>query len=124
MRLEEQNLIGHSTDEKNDHIFKCHKEIRDIKKAYNLVRNNVVDLTNYCVGSTSTKSSKNILWTAESIATYLNISKLKFFKLVKIGLPAVMIDKTWCAHIKNLERWFKQNTRIRTKERYNQWAKK
>jgi hypothetical protein len=54
--------------------------------------------------------SKNILWTAETIAKYLGISRNKFYSLVKIGLPAVVIDGKWCAHAENLETYFKVGT--------------
>lgn len=54
--------------------------------------------------------SKNILWTAESIAKYLGISRNKFYNLIKVGLPAVVIDGKWCAHAENLEAFFKMGT--------------
>ena len=64
----------------------------------------------------SHKNSENILWTAESIASYLGISKPKFLKLVKTtNLPAIVVDGTWCAHVDNLEKWFEQSTRNRAK---------
>ena len=54
--------------------------------------------------------SKNILWTAEAIAKYLGVSRNKFYNLVEIGLPAVVIDGKWCAHTDNLETFFKVGT--------------
>jgi hypothetical protein len=54
--------------------------------------------------------SKQIIWTAESIAKYLGISRNKFYILVEMGLPAVVIDGRWCAHADNLETFFKMGT--------------
>ena len=31
MNLENQNFVGKSADEKDDHIFQCHDEIRELK---------------------------------------------------------------------------------------------
>jgi excisionase family DNA binding protein len=60
------------------------------------------------------KSCK-IIWTATEIAAYLGISKNKFYTLVKSGLPAVVIDGTWCAHTDNLDAFFQQGTKHGTK---------
>jgi len=54
--------------------------------------------------------SKNIIWTAESISKYLGVSRNKFYNLVQIGLPAVVIDGKWCAHADNLEAFFRVGT--------------
>ena len=54
--------------------------------------------------------SKNILWTADAIAKYLGVSRNKFYNLVGMGLPAVVIDGKWCAHADNLEAFFKIGT--------------
>ncbi len=51
-----------------------------------------------------------ILWTADCIAAYLGISRNKFYGLVKAGMPAVVIDGAWCAHIDNLDAFFKNKT--------------
>ena len=59
--------------------------------------------------------SEKILWTAEAIAKYLKISKGKFYNLVKAGLPAVVIDGTWCAHTDNLDVFFQHSTAKVTK---------
>jgi hypothetical protein len=54
--------------------------------------------------------SRNIIWTAESISKYLGVSRNKFYNLVQMGLPAVVIDGKWCAHADNLEAFFKVGT--------------
>jgi hypothetical protein len=58
----------------------------------------------------TTEKSNKIIWTADCIASYLGISKNKFYVLVKAGLPAVVIDGTWCAHTDNLDAFFRSNT--------------
>jgi hypothetical protein len=55
-------------------------------------------------------SSQKIIWTADAIAKHLGISRNKFYSLVKIGLPVVVIDGTWCAHADNLDAFFKIGT--------------
>lgn len=37
-------------------------------------------------------------------------STLAFLELVEMGLPAVVIDGKWCAHVDNLETFFKMGT--------------
>jgi hypothetical protein len=54
--------------------------------------------------------SRHILWTADAIAKYLGVSRNKFYNLVEMGLPAVVIDGKWCAHVDNLEAFFKLGT--------------
>lgn len=67
------------------------------------------------MASTKENTTK-ILWTADSIAKYLGISKPKFLKLVKTTtLPAVVVDGTWCAYAENLEKWFEHSTKNRAK---------
>lgn len=60
--------------------------------------------------------SKKILWTADAIAKYVGISRGKFYVLVKAGLPAIIIDGTWCAHADNLETFFQRGTAKTTKD--------
>jgi hypothetical protein len=54
--------------------------------------------------------SRKIIWTADSIAEFLGVSRNKFYSLVKIGLPATVVDGTWCAHADNLEAFFQRGT--------------
>jgi hypothetical protein len=61
-------------------------------------------------------TSKRIIWTADAIAKYLGVSKHKFYSLVKAGLPAIVIDGTWCAHADNLETFFQRGTARVTKD--------
>jgi hypothetical protein len=56
------------------------------------------------------KQSQKILWTADVISQYLGISKPRFYKLVKSGLPAVIINGSWCAYTDNLEEYFQRIT--------------
>lgn len=60
-------------------------------------------------------ASKKILWTADVISHYLGVSRNKFYALVKVGLPAVIIEGTWCAHADNLEGFFQRGTNRATK---------
>jgi len=60
--------------------------------------------------------SKNIIWTAESIAKYLGVSRNKFYNLIEMGLPVIVIDGRWCAHADNLEAFFKLGTAKGTKK--------
>ena len=60
-------------------------------------------------------TSKKIIWTADAIAKYLGVSRNKFYNLVKAGLPAIVIDGTWCAHADNLESFFQRGTARATK---------
>ena len=55
-------------------------------------------------------TSKTIIWTSEGIAKYLGTSRSKFYALVKMGLPAAIVQGTWCAHTENLEEFFKTIT--------------
>lgn len=60
-------------------------------------------------------SSNKIIWTADAIAKYLGVSRNKFYNLVKAGLPAIVIEGTWCAHADNLEAFFQRGTAKMTK---------
>jgi hypothetical protein len=62
-----------------------------------------------------TKSQK-ILWTAGEISNYLGVSRNTFYGLVKIGLPAVIINGSWCAYVDNLESFFQRGTAHATKD--------
>ena len=62
------------------------------------------------------RASCKILWTADAIARYLGVSRGKFYSLVKAGLPAIVIEGTWCAHADNLEVFFQRGTAKTTKD--------
>jgi len=61
-------------------------------------------------------TSKKIIWTVEKIAVYLNVSRATFYELVKVGLPAVVVNGKWCAHADNLELFFQRRTASGTKQ--------
>jgi len=61
-------------------------------------------------------SSTNILIGLKSILEYLKVSKPTFYKLVKTGLPAIVVDRTWYAHKNNLDVYFQHITRMPMKE--------
>lgn len=65
MILEDQNLVGRPSDEKDDHIFKCHEMIRLLKKAYRHAHNSAAGLTNYCEESAMTRTCEKELTMAE-----------------------------------------------------------
>ena len=67
MNLEDQNLVGCSVDEKDEHIFVCHDMIRNLKRAYSLARNSAAGLTNYCEKSASTRRREKELEEAKRI---------------------------------------------------------
>lgn len=46
----------------------------------------------------------------KSITEYLQIGDPMFYELVKIGLPARVINRRWFAHTDNVDLFFKQIT--------------
>ncbi len=60
--------------------------------------------------ATNTAGCNKVIWTSKCIAAHLGVSQAKFYNLVKAGLPAVVIDGTWCAHADNLDAFFRQRT--------------
>ena len=67
MKLEDQNFVECTIAEKDEHIFECHKMIRQLKKAYHFARNSAAGLTNYCEESASTIRCEKELEQAELI---------------------------------------------------------
>ena len=67
MNLEDKNLVGCATDEKDNHIFECHEMIRKLKRAYFFAHNSAAGLTNYCEESGSTRRCEKELEQAEMI---------------------------------------------------------
>lgn len=55
------------------------------------------------------KSSK-LLIGVKAIMEYLQITEPIFYKFVKRGLPAIVIDGRWYAHTDNLDDYFKKIT--------------
>jgi hypothetical protein len=53
---------------------------------------------------------------SQQIMTYLQVSKTTFYKFVKMGMPAVIIDNRWYAYSENLDDYMKALTRRQTKE--------
>ena len=58
----------------------------------------------------------NILIGLEEILTYLRLARHTFYKLVSLGLPAVVINGRWYSHKENLDQFFREVTRVRMKE--------
>ena len=48
---------------------------------------------------------------SQQIMTYLGISKNTFYKFLKLGLPAIVVDNRWYAWSDNLDEYFKTITR-------------
>jgi hypothetical protein len=67
MNIEDQNLVGHNSDEKDDHIFECHEIIHKLRKAYFYAHNSAAGLTNYCEESGSVRLCEKELKKAEEI---------------------------------------------------------
>jgi len=58
------------------------------------------------------KTSTKVLWTIRRICDYYEISQALFYRLVKTGkFPATIIEGKWCAHIDNIDEFFRSVTR-------------
>jgi hypothetical protein len=64
----------------------------------------------------NTGKSNKVLIGAQAIQGYLDISEPTFYKFVKLGLPAVVIDNRWYAHADNLDNFFQKATNVRMKQ--------
>ena len=67
MNIEDQNMIGCCSDEKDDHIFECHEITKKLRKAYFYAYNSAAGLTNYCEESKSVRLCEKDLEKAEKI---------------------------------------------------------
>jgi len=54
--------------------------------------------------------SEKVLIGALAIQTYLGISEPTFYKFIRMGLPAAVIDNRWYAHTDNIDAYFKKIT--------------
>lgn len=61
-------------------------------------------------------SNPKILTGMQAILDHIGVGKAAFYSLVKLGLPATVIDGRWYAHADNLDAFFQQATRIRMKD--------
>jgi len=48
---------------------------------------------------------------SQQIMTYLQVAKPTFYKFIKLGMPAVVIDNRWYAYSDNLDEFMKLITR-------------
>ena len=62
------------------------------------------------------KQSCKLLIGSGQIMTYLQVSKPTFYKFIKLGMPAVVIDGRWYAYSENLDEFLKVITRKCTKD--------
>jgi len=62
------------------------------------------------------QNNTKILTGMQSIMDYIGVGKSAFYNLVKMGLPATVIDNRWYAHKDNLDLFFQKVTRNRIKE--------
>ena len=62
------------------------------------------------------QNNAKILTGMQSIMDYIGVGKSSFYNLVKMGLPATVIDNRWYAHKDNIDLYFQQITRNRIKE--------
>lgn len=63
-----------------------------------------------------TKQNCKLLIGSQQIMTYLQVSKTTFYKFIKLGMPAIVIDGRWYAHAENLDEYLKAVTRKCTKD--------
>jgi len=63
-----------------------------------------------------TQIKSKLLITAGSIMQYLDISRPTFYKWLKKGMPATLIEKRWYAHQDNLDEFFKKMTKTSSKK--------
>ena len=54
--------------------------------------------------------SERIIWGISSICEYVGVGKAVFYRLVRHGLPATVIEGKWCAHTDNLDEFFRKGT--------------
>ena len=64
----------------------------------------------------SSLKSKKILIGVQAICDYLQISEPTFYKFIKVGLPANVIDGRWYAHADNLADFFQKITFVSLKK--------
>jgi hypothetical protein len=60
-------------------------------------------------------NKSGVLIGKKAIAAYLNISRDSFYELIRLGLPAVVINNRYYAHKENIELWFQGITRQQTR---------
>lgn len=54
------------------------------------------------------RKSNTILWGVDEICEYVRCpSRHKFDVLMKLGFPAAKVGGQWCAHVDNIEDWFR-----------------
>ncbi|MFA5387192.1 MAG: helix-turn-helix domain-containing protein [Candidatus Paceibacterota bacterium] len=59
----------------------------------------------------STQSAK-IIWAVKGICEYCGISRDTFYRLVRSGkFPAAVIEGKWCAHMDNIDDFFRLGTK-------------
>lgn len=61
------------------------------------------------------KLTTGVLIGKKAITTYLNISRDSFYELIKLGMPAAVINNRYYAHKENIELWFQGITRQQTR---------
>ena len=56
-----------------------------------------------------------ILAGLDEICKYANMSKPTFYKFIKLGMPAVIIEGRWWAHSENIDKFFQRITNVSMK---------
>lgn len=63
------------------------------------------------------KNSAKIVWTITRICEYCDISRVTFYRLVRLGkFPATIIEGKWCAHTDNIDEFFRVGTKTPPKD--------
>ena len=62
------------------------------------------------------KETTGLLIGKKAIAEYLDISRDTFTEMMKLGMPAVVINNRYYAHHNNLELWFQAITRTQPRQ--------
>ena len=61
------------------------------------------------------KHATDVLMGKKAIMDYLQISRDSFYELIKIGLPAAVINNRYYAHKINIDAWFQAITRTQSR---------
>lgn len=59
--------------------------------------------------------ASGVLIGRDAIQSYLSVSRDTFYSLIKLGMPASVINGRWYAHRENIEAWFQLITRSQTR---------
>ena len=61
------------------------------------------------------KPTTDVLIGKKSIMNYLQVGEIAFYELIKIGMPAAVINNRYYAHRANIDTWFMGITRTQSR---------